>query len=233
MTEILQTRALYAGYGKKRVLRDVTIDAAEGAIVAIIGHNGAGKSTLLHTVFGLLMPDAGEVFYDGKRITRQSPSDKLKQGIALIPQGRNVFGDLTVRDHIRLVAREVGYAEAEKAVVQLFPVLEERLTVRAGSLSGGQRQMLAVACGVLRRPRLMLIDEPSIGLAPFLVDRVLESLRIMRDEHAMTIVVVEQNVKKVIEVADQVYAIRNGQVIYSGSGEQTRAMAPKELWQYC
>jgi branched-chain amino acid transport system ATP-binding protein len=232
MPGILETKSVSAGYGKKRVLRGVSLDVSERAIVAIIGHNGAGKSTLLHTIFGLLTPTAGKVFYSGREVTRERAAEKLKHGMILIPQGRNVFGDLTVSEHLQLVTRSQAYDESVDTTLTLFPDLKAKLSVKAGSLSGGQRQMLAIACGVLRRPRLMLIDEPSIGLAPILVKRVLQSLSAMRDQHGVTIVVVEQNVKRVLEIADYVYAIRSGEIIYSGSGERTRKMDSKALWEY-
>lgn len=227
MPEFLTVEGLSAGYDKRTVLRDVELEAQRGTVTTVIGHNGAGKTTLLHTIFGLVPWATGRVFFRGANVSNAHPAKRLELGMVLVPQGVNVFGDLTIQEHLDLVAK----GENPERAFSVFPVLRDRRFQKAGTLSGGERQMLAVGCAILRNPELMLIDEPSGGLAPIVVGRLMETLASLRDNLGMTIVLVEQNVAAAIEIADAVYAMREGVIIYSGNGGETRRMSLQDLWE--
>jgi branched-chain amino acid transport system ATP-binding protein len=229
MSEILAMDNVSAGYGKQQVLDNVSLGVQERTITALVGHNGAGKSTLLHTVFGTVPWARGTLLYRGRDISQEPPTKRLEHGIVLVPQGVNVFGELTVQEHLRLVGAK---GERDFGVVfDLFPSLRDKTSRLAQGLSGGERQMLAIACAVVRRPNLMLVDEPSTGLAPILVGRVMENLKRMRDSFDLTVLVVEQNVAAVLDVCDFLYAMRAGAVIFSDDAAGARRMEAKELWK--
>jgi branched-chain amino acid transport system ATP-binding protein len=229
---LLQLSGLAAGYGAKTVISDVSFALQPGQILALLGHNGAGKTTTLKTVMGLLPPRAGAVSFDGRRIERLDVSQRVALGLRLLPEGRGIFPDLSVGENIDVVAarnaaREAMFGIAD--VYRLFPILEERRTTRAGGLSGGQQQMLALALAVLGSPRCLLLDEPSIGLAPNLVERLFQQVHDLCKSHAMTAILVEQNVAAAMKIADRVIIMNNGQIVFDGLPQEARE---SNFWHY-
>lgn len=220
---LLHVDALVTGYGKKQVLSGVTLGLAPGEIVALIGHNGAGKSTLLKAVFGLLRIWTGSVAFDVARSNPPSPRELLRDGIAYVPQGNRVFTDLTVRDNLEMggITLQDGarLEEGIERVFTLFPTLKPRLRQRAGTLSGGEKQMLALANVLVLSPRLLLLDEPSLGLAPPLVTEALQRIQQISRDSGAAVLIAEQKVREVLKIAQRVYVLRDGQVSFSGSTE--------------
>ncbi len=214
---LLEAEGIEAGYGKKTVLQGVGLRVHEGEVVALLGHNGAGKSTTLKTLLGLLPARAGSVRFAGEPWSNGDSVANVRRGMSLVPQGRGVFPDLTVTENLMLGAytqRDTAAAATRlREVTELFPVLAERGAHRAGTLSGGQQQMVAVGMALMPRPRLMMMDEPSIGLAPVLVQRMLETARQINRRFGTAIVLVEQNVKTALEVADRAYVMKSGRVV--------------------
>lgn len=210
---------LTAGYGKLMILHDVTLDAPAGQFVAILGPNGSGKSTLLKSIVGLTAIEAGAIRFDGQAITGRRTETVRRLGLSYVPQRENVFKSMTVRENLLLAVRgldKAGAATALDACYELFPVLKDRQGQRAGSMSGGERQMLAIALGWLAQPKLMLLDEPSAGLAPLFVTEVFRTLAALRDR-GITLVVVEQNARSVLRWCDYAYLLRAGQVAFQGA----------------
>ncbi len=229
---VLRLNALQAGYGAKTVINDVSFALDPGQILAFLGHNGAGKTTTLKSIMGMLRPSSGEVLFDGERIGRLSVADRVALGLRLLPEGRGIFPDLSVAENIAVVsARNVakGAMFDTPDVYKLFPVLAERRTTRAGSMSGGQQQMLALSLAILGTPRCLMLDEPSIGLAPNLVERMFEQVREVCKSHAMTAVLVEQNVAAAMKIADRVIIMNNGQIVFDGGPDEARA---SNFWHY-
>jgi ABC-type branched-subunit amino acid transport system ATPase component len=217
----LEATDIYAGYGKIEVLHGASVRAAAGEIVCIIGPNGSGKSTLLKTVFGLIKPTRGTVRFDGKDITRLDPEQKVPLGIAFIPQGRNVFPSLTVRENL-----EMGGAvlDSEKAVrlaieeaLEAYPLLRRKIRDRAGNLSGGERQILSLARADMVKPGLILMDEPSIGLSPKMIDEVYLKIAEINRRGA-TFAIVEQNARKALSIAHRGYVLDLGQTRLEDTG---------------
>jgi branched-chain amino acid transport system ATP-binding protein len=229
---VLRLNGLEAGYGPKTVISDVSFALEPGQILAFLGHNGAGKTTTLKSVMGMLRPTAGEVLFDGKRIDRLNVAERVALGLRLLPEGRGIFPDLSVAENIDVVAaRNVGAGAMFDVpnVYKLFPVLDERRTTRAGSMSGGQQQMLALSLAILGTPRCLMLDEPSIGLAPNLVERMFQQVRDVCKSHAMTAVLVEQNVAAAMKIADRVIIMNNGQIVFDGNPDEARA---SNFWHY-
>ena len=229
---VLRFQGIQAGYGSKTVVSDVSFNLMPGQILAFLGHNGAGKTTTLKTAMGILRPSAGEVWFDSTRIDRLGVAERVGMGLRLLPEGRGIFPDLSVQENLDVVAaRNVGPKAlfAVRDVCQLFPALTERLSTRAGSMSGGQHQMLAMSLAILGTPRCLMLDEPSIGLAPNLVERMFEQVRDVCKSHGMTAVVVEQNVAAAMKIADRVIIMNNGQIVFDGSPEEARA---SNFWHY-
>lgn len=214
---LLEVTAVESGYGKKTVLQGVGLRVHEGEVVAVLGHNGAGKSTTLKTILGLLPARSGQVRFAGQPWANGDPVENVRRGMALVPQGRGVFPDLTVLENLMLGAYTQRDAAATAArmreVMELFPILDERRKQRAGNLSGGQQQMVAVGMALMPRPRLMMMDEPSIGLAPVLVQKVLETARKINQRFGTAIILVEQNIKTALGVADRAYVMKSGRVV--------------------
>jgi branched-chain amino acid transport system ATP-binding protein len=231
---LLEVDAIESGYGKKTVLQGVGLRVREGEVVAVLGHNGAGKSTTLKTILGLLPARAGEVRFAGKPWANGNPVENVRNGMALVPQGRGVFPDLTVSENLMLGAYTQRDPAANAArlreVIELFPLLEERSAQRAGTLSGGEQQMVAVGMALMPRPRLMMMDEPSIGLAPVLVQRVLETARQINRRFGTTIVLVEQNIKTALGVADRAYVMKSGRVVLEKPAAELLA-AQSSWWE--
>ena len=218
----LSIRGLRSGYGKIEVLHDVTLDVARGQIVTLIGANGAGKTTLLKTISGLLRPSAGSITFEGKSIVRRPPHKIVELGISHVPEGRAILKRMTVIDNLRMgayVRNDSEIAEDIEAALARFPLLSERRLQIAGTLSGGEQQMLAIGRALVARPRLLLFDEPSLGLAPKIVSQIFLTLRELKNE-GKTILLVEQNARQALRVADHGYVLERGRIIYSGSGEE-------------
>jgi len=229
---MLTLNAVESGYGAKTVVSNVSFSLAPGQILAFLGHNGAGKTTTLKSIMGLLRPTAGEILFDGKNIGRLSVADRVALGVRLLPEGRGIFPDLTVAENVAVVAaRNVGAGAMFDVpdIYKLFPVLEERRTTRAGSMSGGQQQMLALSLAILGTPRCLMLDEPSIGLAPNLVERMFEQVRDVCKSHAMTAVLVEQNVAAAMKIADRVIIMNSGRIVFDGNPDEARA---SNFWSY-
>ena len=219
---------LRVGYGAVAVLHDVAIDVRPGEIVSVIGGNGAGKTTLLKAIAGVLRPASGRIAFDGREIGGRPSWWVARHGIALVPEGRGVFGDQSVRDNLMLgtLARSSGRDAAAvradlDAALALFPALAAKLDLPAAALSGGQQQMLAVARGLMARPRVMLLDEPSLGLAPILVREIFSAIGRLR-EQGVTILLVEQMAVQALALADRAYVLERGRVILEGSAQIVR-----------
>jgi branched-chain amino acid transport system ATP-binding protein len=222
---LLEVRDLHAGYGKLEILKGVSLRVEPRQVVSIIGPNGAGKSTVFKTLFGLLPARQGRVLLDGEDITNQPPAELLRRGMAYVPQGRNVFPLMTVEENLRLGAytrpRSVELEAEIERLYETFPVLRESRRRRAGDLSGGQQQMLEMARALLLKPRLILLDEPTLGLAPLVfkeIFRIVENLRRL----GQTILMVEQNAAKALEISDYAYVLELGQNRYEGAGDALR-----------
>jgi branched-chain amino acid transport system ATP-binding protein len=211
----LEVEGLVAGYsGKVDVLHDVSLAIEAGEAVAILGANGAGKTTLLRTISGLLPARRGSVRFSREEIAGRSPHRIARAGLAHVPEGRQVFVRQTVADNLRLGAMDSDGRDARMAqLLEVFPVLGDKLDERAGQLSGGQQQMLAIARGLMSSPSLLMLDEPSLGLSPKLVDEVIELLRRLRAELGLTVLLVEQNAAVAAGVADRAYVMRRGEVV--------------------
>ena len=213
---LLQLSNLEVSYHKKQVIFGLSLVVEEGKVVALVGPNGAGKTTTLNTVIGLLHPRKGEVFFRGENITRQKASENVRRGISLIPQGGRVFPDLSVLENLELggYLLEAGRLQERLGYVYgLFPILGERQKQRANSLSGGERQMLAIGRALMLTPVLLLLDEPSIGLAPLLVKEIMKTLVQISRGAGTSIFVVEQNVREIFQIAHKAYVLRVGQII--------------------
>ena len=224
---ILSVKGLRSGYGKIEVLHDVVLDIAQGQIVTLIGANGAGKTTLLKTISGLLRPGAGSITFEGKSIVRRPPHKIVGLGISHVPEGRAILKRMTVIDNLRMgayVRNDSEIADDIEAALARFPALWERRLQIAGTLSGGEQQMLAIGRALVARPRLLLFDEPSLGLAPKIVSQIFLTLRELKNE-GKTILLVEQNARQALRVADHGYVLERGRVVCSGSGEELLNMA--------
>ena len=210
-------------YGNIQALRGVNIKVNSGEIVALIGSNGAGKSTLLMTVSGVNKAASGEIIFDNKNIENLPPHDIVNMGISQVPEGRRIFARLTVEDNLRLGAssNEKGknFNQDVKDVYDLFPVLKNRLTQRGGTLSGGEQQMLAIGRAMMAKPKMLLLDEPSLGIAPKLVNQIFLAIKNINKEKEVTIFLVEQNAKKALELADRAYVLVNGNINMEGTGK--------------
>ncbi len=213
---------LHLSYGKVNALRGVSLEVLRGEIVALIGANGAGKTTMLKAISGLIRPSSGRIAFDDQDITQSSPRDILAAGIAHCPEGRRIFPFLTVRDNLELGAylrhdRAAIEADIER-LFQRFPILGERCEQVAGTLSGGEQQMLAISRALMSRPRLILFDEPSLGLAPKIVEQIFEIVAEVRSE-GVTVVMVEQNAYAALELCDRAYVLETGAVALNGAGK--------------
>jgi branched-chain amino acid transport system ATP-binding protein len=219
---MLTLRGLTAGYGQFTALWDVSLEVRAGEAVAVVGPNGAGKTTLLRALSGLIAPRAGELTFEGARLTGRPAHEIVAHGIAHVPEGRRIFPLLTVAENLKMGAflpsARATYRETLERVYALFPVLHERQRQRAGSLSGGEQQMLAIGRALMSRPRLILLDEPSMGLAPVMVLRLFDLVRRVREE-GYTILVVEQNVRQVLKLVDRAYLLEVGRIRMEGRAD--------------
>ena len=222
----LETKGLAAGYGGSAVVRDIDLRIGEQEIVALVGANGAGKSTLVKAISGLLPLQAGAIVFDGKPIGGLPPRDRVRLGIVHVPEGRQVFAGLSIAENLRLGAwtRRAGLGAAAmdaevRSVGERFPVLLERLDEPAGTLSGGQQQMLAIARGLMAKPRLLLLDEPSLGLAPLIVTEIFRLIQALRAQ-GLSILLSEQNARLSLRIADRAYVVETGRVALEGTGAE-------------
>ena len=215
---LLSVDRLSTGYSKKIVLEGVSFHIEGGERVAIVGRNGAGKSTLLLTLLGVVKAWSGNVFYLGKESTRVSPEDRVRSGMALVPQGGHIFANLMVRENLELGAYVMNDANLIRSsidfVYETFPVLRRRATQEAGTMSGGERQMLAIGRALMSRPRLLMLDEPSLGLAPRVVKELMEKIHGLSKALETTILIVEQNVREAFKIVERVYVLKLGKIVF-------------------
>jgi|SRR5581483_393506 len=224
---MLEVSGIDAGYGASRVLQEVSLSVAEGSLTAVLGANGAGKSTLLRAISGVVRTRSGQVALRGERIDSLEPHQIVRRGIAHVPEGRQIFPELSVAEHLQLGAMVSGRQgkrhELQAFVFERFPRLEERLHQSAGTLSGGEQQMLAIGRALMAEPRLLLLDEPSMGLSPILVEQVLDVVRQLNSERGLTVLLVEQNTRLAMSLANVVYVLENGRIAFTGSREEAQS----------
>lgn len=219
---LLKVDNIHVYYGSIHAIKGVSFEVNEGEIVTLIGANGAGKSTTLNTVAGLLKPKSGEIDFEGKNIVGVPANRVVSHGMALCPEGRRVFLQMTVQENLEMggYTRPSGEIDASlQNVYQRFPRLKERYKQVAGTLSGGEQQMLAVARGLMSRPKILLLDEPSMGLAPIIVNQIYDLIRQIRDS-GITVLLVEQNARKALGICDYAYVLENGKINLSGAGDE-------------
>lgn len=213
---LLQLSDIEVSYHKKQVIFGISLTVEQGKVVALVGPNGAGKTTALNTIIGLLHPKKGEILFQGVNITQQKTSENVRRGISLVPQGGRVFPDLSVLENLELGGYLLEPQKIEgrlQSVYTLFPILKERHSQKANSLSGGERQMLAIGRALMLTPTLLLLDEPSIGLAPLLVKEIMRKLSEISREMGTSIFVVEQNVREIFQIAHKAYVLKVGKII--------------------
>jgi branched-chain amino acid transport system ATP-binding protein len=221
---MLELRGVSAAYGAIQALQNVSLQVPRGSIVALLGSNGAGKSTTLNAISHLIQPQAGEIFFDGEPIRRLPSEEIVRRGLVQVPEGREVFKDMSVRENLELGAflrrgrKEI--ADDFERVYAMFPRLKERSDQRASTLSGGEQQMLAIGRALMSRPRMILLDEPSMGLSPLLVEQIFEIIQRLNREQGLTILVVEQDVRLALRVASYAYILENGEMTLQGPSAQ-------------
>lgn len=221
MNVLLQLEKITAGYGEVRILNAVSLEVAEGSISALVGSNGVGKTTLMRVLAGLLPLDGGKVVFSGNDISRAPPHDRVERGMALVPEGRLIFPDFSVEENLRIGAvsphARAQAAERTEEMYTLFPRLRERRRQAGGTLSGGEQQMLALARGLMSAPRLLLLDEPSLGLAPVITASLFETIEQIRDR-GVTVFIVEQDISSTLAISDLAYVMENGRIAVTGTG---------------
>lgn len=231
---VLSVQNLESFYGPIMAIRGVSLEVREGQIVTVLGANGAGKTTLMKTISGVMDPEKGEVVYRGQKITGASPDKVVRAGIVHVPEGREVFPLLTVEENLSMGAftrsDTAGVAADMEMVYGYFPILAERRRQAAGTLSGGQQQMLAIGRGLMARPKLMLLDEPSLGLSPLLVKEIFQIVRRLNREQNVTMMLVEQNAQVALEVSDYGYVMELGRIVMAG--ESQRLLQSKDVQEF-
>jgi branched-chain amino acid transport system ATP-binding protein len=229
---LLEVKNLGAGYGKKQILYDIALSIQEGEIVGLIGHNGAGKSTALRSIFGLLTPYHGHVVYRNQDVTFESPAAKLAAGIYHLPQENFLFNDLTVMDNLEMsfftVKDQSGFGSRLNEVYKFFPVLRDRKNQWSGTLSGGERRMLGIGMGLLRKPKLLLLDEPSSGLSPVAFQNVARIIQEINTDLGTAAILVEQNVKVAFKLSKRIYVMKAGHIILEETG--AKLLERNEWW---
>ncbi len=223
---LLEVRQLNVAYGDVRALWDVSLEVEEGSIVALVGANGAGKTTLLKSIAGLLRPLGGQILFEGEDLGRLNTKHRVDKGIVMVPEGRRLFQTLTVLENLRLGAylpkARAGYDDSLDRVFTLFPRLQERKNSKAGLLSGGEQQMLAIGRAVMAGPRLVMIDEASLGLSPILTRHIFELIVALNGQGA-TVLLVEQNIHMALKICSKAYVMKTGHIVLSGTGEELLA----------
>ncbi len=219
---MLEIKNLHSGYGKIEVLHNINITVPDCKIIGVIGRNGAGKSTLLNTISGIVKISQGEILYNGEKIP--SKAHKVVQaGIVQVPEGRRIFPSLTVNENLIMggyLASPSEFSDRREEVLELFPILKERYNQQAGTLSGGEQQMLAMGRGLMSDPKVLLLDEPSLGLAPLLFRHVFEMIQRCNEERGMTIILVEQNARMALKMSDYAYVLEDGEIVIEGTGKE-------------
>ena len=226
VSSIIHVDALNSGYGNSHVLFGVDFEAKEKEITVVVGPNGSGKSTLLKSIFGLCAIYSGEISFGGKNITGLAPHEVARKKIAYLPQVNNVFSNLTILENLSMASYTLDsktFSKRMPEIFETFPALKKFEKSKADTLSGGERQMLAMAMALIRRPKVMLFDEPTASLSPKLADEVLSKIKQMRDEFGITIILVEQNVKRALKLGDYVYLLANGKGVFKGPPEELLA----------
>jgi len=220
---MLEVKQVVAGYGRLTALKAIDITVGQGEVVFVVGPNGAGKSTLLKTISGLMTPTSGQITFQGKPINGKAPEQLCRSGLALIPEGRHIFKTLTVQENLivgSMIRKNSAEVRADmEMVLETFPILRERFNGIAGHLSGGEQQQLAIARAILQRPSLLMIDEPSLGLAPLVIDQVYDSLRRL-NQTGLTLLIVEQSTGRIMDLASRIYVLRNGHVVLEGTPDK-------------
>ena len=219
---LLEIKDLEVNYGVIKAIKGVSFDVNEGEIIALIGANGAGKTTILHTITGLIQAKKGSIVFDGKELTKTPPHKIVSMGMAHVPEGRRIFQQLSVLENLKLGAYtrkdKSEIASTLKMVYERFPRLEERKNQVAGTLSGGEQQMLAMGIALMSKPRIILMDEPSMGLSPLLVSEIFDIIKVI-NESGTTVLLVEQNAKKALSIADRAYVLETGKITLSGDAK--------------
>ena len=225
---MLELRGVHAHYGPIHALRGVDLAVQVGEVVTLIGANGAGKSTLMMSLFGLPRASAGHIIFDGEDITGLPAHAIARRGIALVPEGRRIYPRMTVLENLQMgaaLADPLNFEVDLQRMCALFPILGERRHQRGGTLSGGEQQMLAIARALMARPKLLLLDEPSLGLAPLYIRKIFQTLRELNRDHGMTILLVEQNAHHALRVAHRAYVLQHGSIVLAGTGRELLASA--------
>ena len=223
---MLELEGVHTHYGHIHALRGIDLSVQTGEIVTLIGANGAGKSTLMMTLFGTPRASSGSIVFNGEDITRLAPHHIARRGIALVPEGRRIFPRMTVLENLQMGcarAEAANFATDLERMYALFPVLKERQAQRAGTLSGGEQQMLAIARALMSRPKLLMLDEPSLGLAPIYIRKVFQIIGELNEDHGMTILLVEQNAHHALRVAHRGYVLQQGRIVLAGTGRELLA----------
>lgn len=218
---MLRLENVHTHYGPIEALNDVSLEVNQGEIVTLIGANGAGKSTLLMTVCGNPRASAGNIWLDDVNITEKETAEIMKSGVAIVPEGRRIFSGLTVEENLHMGGFFVSKEEKEKElehVFELFPRLKERINQRGGTMSGGEQQMLAIGRALMSKPRMLFLDEPSLGLAPIIINQIFDIIQQLREE-GMTIFLIEQNANKSLQLADRGYVLENGKIVLEDTGD--------------
>ncbi len=234
MKEILKVENVNAGYGKLHILFDVSAKVYDNQITTIVGPNGSGKSTFLKTIFGLSTIYSGKVLYDEKDVTNVPPHEKTKLGIAYLPQTDNVFVNLSVEENLKIAGYTLDKDEVEeriKIALEVFPELKKHMKRKAGHLSGGERQFLAIATALVRKSKLLMLDEPTAQLSPKFAETIFSKIIELRKKFGLTILLVEQNIKKALEISDRAYMLIGGKVIFEGSAKDL--LSHEKFEKYC
>ena len=221
---MLKIENVVAGYGHITALKSINLEVPQGSIVSLIGANGAGKSTTMRSIMGLVKPTEGRITFEGKDITSMKTHDIVKSGISLVPEGRQILQDMSVYENLEMgayIRKDAEINDDIKKVFKRFPILDERSYQLGGTLSGGQQQMLAIGRALMARPKLLLLDEPSMGLAPLVVNEIFEVLKEISAE-GTTVLLVEQNVRQALKIADYAYVLETGKIVLSGPAEEIR-----------
>ena len=221
---MLKAEGISASYGRVKVLKDINISVERGEIVCLVGANGAGKSTLLKVISGIVLAASGKFLFEGQDITNKKPDFIVKAGLSHVPEGRQIFGDLTVRQNLLLGSYVHKLPKQEMtrlfdSVFDLFPILKSRLMQKAGTMSGGEQQMLAIGRGLMSQPKLLLLDEPSLGLAPLMVETILKIIQNLRST-GISILLVEQNVNAALQISDRAYVMETGSIVTHGKARE-------------
>lgn len=223
---LLELHGISAAYGNISALEGVSVKVPQGAIIALLGANGAGKTTTLNVISGLVRPTRGMVRYDGAEIHQLDTDEIVRRGLVQIPEGREVFRDMSVKENLEMGAYQrrdrAGISHDTERVLALFPRLKERYQQKAATLSGGEQQMLATARALMAKPRLMLLDEPSMGLAPLVIQQIFEAIKMLNEEEGITVLLVEQNVKIALSISAYAYILENGEMVMEGPSEELR-----------